>query len=65
MQSLTLYFEEGPAAVGPIGRRMLDLLGGLDLDKPVKWGRYGLNICEDYIGYPVRAPRSISAPRAL
>lgn len=65
MERLVLFFDEGPAALGPIGQRLLDKLGGLDMDKPEKWGRYGMGICEDYIGYPVRAPRDIQPEELL
>ena len=61
MEKLTLYFEEGPIAVGPIGQRLLAAFGGLDLSQPTKWGRYGMGICEDYVGYPVCAPRRLTS----
>lgn len=59
MEKLTLYFEDGAVALGPIGQSLLGLLGGLDLSQPTRWGRYGMGLCEDYIGYPVLSPRDI------
>lgn len=60
MKSLTVFFDEPAPVVTEAVHLVFSLVGGLDLTTPVQGPRYGLNICEDFIGYAVKAPREIS-----
>lgn len=60
MKSLTVFFDEPAPVVTEAVHLVFALVGGLDLAQPTKYHRYGLNICEDFIGYPVKAPKEVS-----
>ena len=60
MKSLVVYFGEPSPIVTEAVHLIFSVVGGLDLTQPTKYHRFGLNIGEDFIGYPVRAPRDVS-----
>lgn len=60
MEQLTVFFDEPAPVLTPAVHRIFALVGGLDQERPVLWGRHGMNLCEDYIGYPVKAPRDVT-----
>lgn len=60
MQSLTVFFGEPAPVITPAIGIIFAPLGGLDLLQPVKWHRFGMNICEDYVGFPAKAPKDMT-----